>query len=297
MDIESLRVFLKVAELANLTRAAEQLGLAKSQVSRRIRRLEEDLGGNPFHRTSRSVRLSVEGEALLPRARDLVREADEIAAMFRSGQRLRGALRIDLPMKLAHAVIFPRLPEFLRRHPELQVFVSTTDHTVDPVREGFDCVLRVGESSDSDLIQRRIGELTMCNVASRAYLDRHGTPRSLGDLPAHQLIHYDPSGFSTHGEFDYLVDGAIASVRMRASVTVNNTDAYEAACLAGLGIIQLPRVGAREKLTTGELVEVLPEHGLPPMPVVLLHPHGRRPPARVRAVLKWLETIVQPHLA
>ena len=113
MDVETLRVFLEVAKVQNLTRAGERLGLAKSRVSRLIQALESELGVPLFHRTTRAVRLSADGEALVPRARSMIRDADEIAALFRSGQRLRGRVRIDLPLSLARTRVLPTLPDFL----------------------------------------------------------------------------------------------------------------------------------------------------------------------------------------
>lgn len=297
MDLESLRVFLKVAELSNLTRAGEHLGMVKSRVSRKIGALEEELGATLFHRTTRAVRLTADGEALLARARRIARDAEEIEALFRTGQRLRGIVRVDLPTRLACNVILPRLPELLERHPELELFVSTTDRIVDPVREGFDCVLRVGQSKASELVQRKLGEVTMVNVASSRYLERRGIPRRLEDLRAHVLVRYDSALSSDLPELEYLEGGEVVSWPMACSVTVNDASSYAAACRAGLGIIQAPLIGLRDELASGELVEILPEHRCAPMPVVLLHTHGRNLPHRVRAVARWLGDVVTPHLA
>ena len=294
MDVETLRVFLEVAKVQNLTRAGERLGLAKSRVSRLIQALESELGVPLFHRTTRAVRLSADGEALVPRARSMIRDADEIAALFRSGQRLRGRVRIDLPLSLARTRVLPTLPDFLEWHPELDLFISTTDRFVDAVREGFDVVLRVGEPPDSALIQRKLGEMEMVNCASAAYVARRGKPTTIGDLDGHRLIHYAVGG----GEpaFEWVDAAGEHSRPMIASVTVNSTDAYRAACLAGLGIVQVPRVGVGEALERGTLVELLPEHRCAPMPVSLLHPHGRRVPTRVRAVMDWIAEVVTRHL-
>lgn len=297
MDIDSLRVFLKVAELANLTRAGTQLGIGKSRVSRRIAALEKEIGGNLFHRTTRAVRLTADGEALLSRARRMVRDAEEIEALFRTGQRLRGTVRLDLPVRLARNIILPRLPELLERHPELELFVSTTDRIVDPVREGFDCVLRVGQPADSGLVQRKLGEVTMVNCASQGYVERRGIPRGLDDLDEHLLVHYDSALSPGSPVFEYLDGGQLETRPMQSSVTVNASDAYAEACRAGLGIVQVPLIGVREELASAELVEILPEHRCPPMPVVLLHTHGRKPPHRVRAVVRWIADVITPNLA
>lgn len=296
MDIDSLRVFVKVAELSSLTRAGKQLGIGKSRVSRRIGALEEEIGGTLFHRTTRAVRLTPDGEALLPRARRIVQDAEEIDTLFRTGQRLRGTVRVDLPIRLARNVILPRLPELLERHPELELFVSTTDRIVDPVREGFDCVLRVGQPTDSELVQRKLGEVTMVNCASRRYVERRGLPRRLEDLDDHLLVRYDSALSPAGPVFEYVDAGTLNTRPMRCSVTVTATDAYAAACRAGLGIVQVPLIGVVDELASGELVEILPEHRCPPMPVVLLHTHGRNPPHRVRAVMRWIADVITPYL-
>jgi DNA-binding transcriptional LysR family regulator len=296
VDIDSLRVFLKVAELSSLTRAGKQLAMGKSRVSRTLGALERELGGSLFHRTTRAVRLTADGAALLPRARRIVRDAEEIDALFRTGQRLRGTVRIDLPVRFARNVILPRLPELLERHPELDLFVSTTDRIVDPVREGFDCVLRVGRSRDSELVQRKLGEVAVINCASRLYVERKGLPRALEDLADHLVIGYDSTLSSESPGFDYVQDGEVKTWPMACSVTVNASDAYAAACRAGLGIIQVPLLGVRDELASGELVELLPDHRCAPMPVVLLHTHGRKPPHRVRAVARWIADVMTPHL-
>ena len=137
----------------------------------------------------------------------------------------------------------------------------------------------------------------MINCASPAYLRAHGKPRSLVDLERHLLVHYSSALGSELPEFEYH-DGARYQVRiMRSIVTVNNADAFQAACRAGLGIIQVPRIGVTQALAIGELVEILPKLRGQPLSVFLVHPHGRSVPRRVRVVLDWIESILRPHLA
>src|SRR5947208_1936282 len=138
MDIDALRMFVKVAELASFTRAAEQLGLSKARVSTAVRDLETDVGSRLLQRSTRAVHLTPHGEEFLARARQLVSEADDLATMFRAGSSLRGRVRIDMPQSLARSLFIPRLPELLAAHPHLEVQLSTTDRRVDLVREGFD---------------------------------------------------------------------------------------------------------------------------------------------------------------
>lgn len=299
MDLHELRTFAAVAELASFSRAAEQLGLAKGRVSTSVRQLEAQLGARLLQRTTRSVRLTPDGERFLDRCKSLLTEAEQLQAMFQPASGgLSGRLRIDLPTVLARDHVLPRLPEFLAAHPRLEVGVSTTDRRVDLVHEGFDCVLRVGTLVDSDLVARPLGFLRMRNLASPAYARAHGTPRTLADLARHRVVHYAPS-LNTQGAcWDYVDEGGQPrALPMRAQVTVNGTDAYQAAALAGLGMIQAPVLGTDALVASGQLLDVLPQWRAPAMPVSLMLPHRRQLAPRVQAVMAWLTQVLTPLLA
>jgi DNA-binding transcriptional LysR family regulator len=297
MDLESLRIFVKVAELASFTRAAEHLGMPKSRVSLRVGALEAELGSRLLQRTTRVVRPTPDGEQLLARAEHILLETDEIAAMFQAPKGLRGRVRADLPATFARDLFIPRLPELLAAHPHLELLLSTTDRRVDVVREGFDCVLRIGALADSGLVAKRLGVLPMMNCASASYLRKHGTPRTLEDLDRHLLIHYSSTLGGDPPMFEYRDGDRYRERTMRVSITVNSADAYLAACVAGLGIIQAPRTGKMEKIEDGTLVEILPDLTGEPMPVSILQAHGRSVPKRVRVVMSWLADVLEPHLA
>lgn len=296
IDLDALRMFVRVAELGSFTRAGQHLGVPKSRISLRLKALEEHLSTRLLQRTTRAVRLTPSGEQLLDRARLLVSDAAELATMFQATSTLRGRLRIDLPVAFARNLIIPRLPDFLAQHPHLEVLISTSDRRVDVVAEGFDCVLRVGTLREPGLVARRLGALAMINVASPAYLRRFGTPRSIADLGQHQLVHYSPLLSGQAASFEYRHGGRWLNRAMRAAVVVNGTDAYLAAGLAGLGILQAPRVGMMDAISRGLLVEILPELTCEPMPVSLVHGHGRTPPKPVRAVLQFLADVMAPAL-
>jgi DNA-binding transcriptional LysR family regulator len=296
VEIDVLRMFVKVAELASFTRAAEHIGLSKARVSTAVRALEADVGSRLLQRSTRAVRLTPDGEEFLVRARQLVNDADELASLFQAPSSLRGRVRLDTPQGFARSVVIPRLPELLAAHPHLEVQLSSTDRRVDLIREGFDCVLRVGKLDDSGLVARRLGEMPMMNCASPAYVRKYGTPRTLDDLDDHLVVHYSIRfGTETPG-FEYR-DGNVYRERpMRSVITVNSTDSYRAACDAGLGIIQSPRMGLSASVTAGELVEILPQHTAEPLPVALVHAHGRNAPRHVRAVMSWIAEQLKPHL-
>ena len=294
---EAMQIFVRVAELASFTQAAERLGLPKARVSTAVQQLEATLGTRLLHRTTRKVQMTQDGQAFYERCKDVLADMDELQAMFQQGgQALRGRLRVDMPTGAARNIVIPRLPEFLGAHPQLELEISSTDRRVDLVREGFDCVLRVGALDDSGLVARPLGMFRLINCASPAYVRAHGTPRTLDDLTRHQLIHYTPTLGAKSAGFEYF-DGAAWRFRaMRGAVTVNNAEAYQAACLAGLGIIQAPASGVQPLLAQGQLVELLPQHVGRPMPVSLLYAHRRHLSKRLQALMAWLTQVMQPHV-
>lgn len=297
LDLDALRTFVRVAELGSFTRAAEQLGMPKARASARVQALEAALGARLLVRTTRTVRATADGEQLVPRARRLLAEADDLAASYQGGRALRGVVRVDLPMTFARDLVIPRLPELFAQHPELELQLSTTDRLVDVAGEGFDLVMRIGTLRSSGLVAQRLGALAMANCASAGYLRKRGTPRTLADLDDHDLVHYAGSLGADPPLFEYRDGDHYRQHPMRARVTVNSADAYRAACVAGLGLIQAPRVGLRALLDDGVLVEVLPELPAEPMPVSLIHAGGRALPRRVRAVMTWLAAVMGPRLA
>jgi DNA-binding transcriptional LysR family regulator len=299
MDLQQIKVFVRVAELGSFTQAAEQLSQAKGQTSQIIRALESSLGMRLLVRTTRSVRLTPEGIEFLERSKQLLADADQLAGLFRhDGEQLRGTVRIDLLSDLAHDIVIPRLPEFLAQHPGLEVFIGTADRFVDVAQEGFDCVLRIGQLADSDLMFRPLGSLKMCNVASPQYLKARGTPKKLEDLSKHHLIHYSPSLSNRNVSWEWVdKTGKLCVQAMNASLVLNGTRAMQSACLASLGLMQVPRYGVKRFIDSGQLLEVMPRFVSPPLPVSLLYPYRRHLPARVRVTLDWLASTVAGVLA
>ncbi len=297
LDLFAVRAFLAVAGVSSFTRASAQLGLSKSRVSLLVRGLETQLGSRLLQRTTRTVRLTAEGEQFQERAERLVAEADELESLFSAPSSLKGRLRVALPVGMARDRVIPRLPEFLAAHPHLELLVSSTDRRVDVLREGFDCVVRVGPLGDSTLYARRLGTLAMINVASAAYVAKYGSPKTIDELERHFVVHYSTRLDAARPAFEYRDGARYRDKPMRALVTVNNTDGYQAACGAGLGIIQVPAVATiRAGLTSGVLVEVLPQFKSAPLPVSLVHAYGRSVPRRVRALMDWLTRVLGSYL-
>lgn len=299
-NLDPVLIFIRVAEMGSFTHAADSLGIQKGRASTAVRKLEDDLGVRLLHRTTRSVQLTEDGRAFHARARDLLADVDDLYSMF-AGERvaLRGRLRVDLPTELARTTIVPALPAFLAAYPELELELSSTDRQVDLVQEGFDCVLRIGPVGDDTLIARPLGQLRMVNAASPTYLARHGTPQTLDDLrlQGHRTIHYSRTlGAKPYGWEYPLGNGQYATLPLSGALHVNSVQTYEAAGLAGIGLMQAALSGVRRHLESGALIEILPDFRPEPLDVSLVVAHRHNLSRRVRAFMKWIEEVLAPYL-
>lgn len=292
--LELMKTFVRVTELRSFTQAAASLGLPKASVSEHVRDLEQLLGARLLNRTTRKVSVTQDGQALYERCKDMLADMDDMENMFRlDGAVLAGRLRIDMPTVAARQLVMPHLGAFLAAYPHIQIEVSSTDRRVDLVREGFDCVLRAGDVQDPSLIARYLGTVPMVNCASPAYLAQYGTPHTVDELARHRLVHYVSTLGARSAGFEYVLDGQLHQLAMAGSVTVNNTEAFQGACLGGMGIAQMPMSGARPHLAAGTLVAVLPRHVAPPMPIALLYTHRRDLPQRTRVFMDWLSALIE----
>ncbi len=300
-NLEPVLIFSRVAEMGSFTRAADSLGIQKGRASTAVRKLEDDVGARLLHRTTRSVQLTEDGRAFHARARDLLADVDDLHSMF-AGSRvaLRGRLRVDLPTELARTTIVPALPAFMAANPELELELSSTDRQVDLVQEGFDCVLRIGSIGDETLVVQPLGQLRMINAASPAYLARHGVPRSLEDLrlQGHRTIHYNRTlGSKPYGwEYPEHDGGSYATLSLPGALHVNSVQTYEAAGLAGMGLMQVALSGIRRHFESGALVEVLPDFRPEPLDVSLVVAHRNNLSRRVRAFMAWVGEVLTPFL-
>jgi DNA-binding transcriptional LysR family regulator len=296
-ELEAIPIFLKVAELESFSGAARQLGLPNATVSAAVRQLEQMLGTRLLQRTTRRVQMTQEGEAFYLRSREVLDEVDSLRGMFRSGADvLTGRLRVDMSVMMATKLVLPRLGEFMAKHPQLTIDLGTADRRVDLIREGYDCVLRAGVLLDSSLVARPLGSYRQVNCASPAYLAQYGTPQRLDDLVQHRLIHYDAQLGGSAPAWEWFDGAQPHYAPVGSALTVNGTASYEAACLAGLGLIQVPRAGLREHFDAGRLVEVLPDYQPAPMPLAFVYPTRRHVPARAVAFMDWVAALLAPYL-
>jgi DNA-binding transcriptional LysR family regulator len=297
-----MQIFMRVAELQSFTQASVSLGLSKTHVSNVVAQFETFLGARLLQRTTRTVRLTQDGQSCYERCKSLLAEFQELESLFQlQAEQVSGRLRVDMSTGIARNLVLPKLAEFIEQYPHIELELSSTDRKVDVIAEGFDCVIRVGSVQQEGLIAKKLGHFKMLNCVSPAYIAKYGKPESLEDLTQqnHKLVHYVSQLGGTDSGFEYQdphTHQGNLTIQLPQLITVNNADAYSSACLAGLGIIQVPSIGVAKYLNTGELVEILKNYPAPPMPVSLLYPHRRHLSKRLQVFMAWLNQQMTPFL-
>jgi DNA-binding transcriptional LysR family regulator len=193
---------------------------------------------------------------------------------------------------LARYFLLPQLPEFLAEYPGIELYMSEGDRLVDLVREGIDCVLRVGAVQESDMVARRVAMLEEVTVAAPAYVERFGMPQSIDELDGHRMIGFHSSATGNVLPLEFLVHGVLRTVTLPATLSVNGADSYAAAARLGLGLIQAPRYRFEDDLLRGTLVTVLADYPPSPSPVSVLYPRNRQLAPRVRVFIDWLVQVM-----
>lgn len=284
---EAMRVFTRVVERRSFTQAADDLGLPRSTVTEAVQQLEARLGVRLLQRTTRQVSPTLDGEAYHRRCLALIADLEDAEGAF-AGTKPKGLLRVDVHGTLARHFVLPRLPEFLDTYPELELSLTEGDRLVDLVREGIDCVLRVGALQDTQMVARRVAMLDEITCAAPSYIARHGMPKSVDDLDGHRIVGFRSSATGGLLPLEFTVAGKVRTVALPATVSVNAAESLVAAARQGLGLMQAPRYHLEADLARGSLVEVLRDNPPTPTPVSLLYPHSRQLSPRVRVFIDWL---------
>ena len=286
-----MRVFTRVLERRSFTLAAEDLGIPRSTVTDAIKQLEKRLGAQLFVRTTRHVNPTLDGQAYYHRCIEIIASVEDAEGAF-SGVKPRGLLRVEVQGTLARHFLLPELPVFLEKYPEIEFYMTEGDRFVDPVREGIDCVLRVGALQDSDMIARRVTMLDELTVASPSYLALFGQPEHPDELAeGHRMVGFRASGSIVPMPLEFMVEGKLRTVTIPAPVTVNAAESYTAAACLGFGIIQLPRYHAMKHIAEGKLTPILTAYPPTPSPVSVVYPRDRQLSPRVRVFIDWLVAI------
>lgn len=282
MDIEDLRTFVEVADAGGVTPAARRLGISKSMVSRRLARLEAELGAQLLSRTTRGAALTEAGVTFRDHAAKVTAEIDLATDAIMPAGELRGRLRITAPLSFGPTHFAAVLADLAMRHPQLHVHASYTDRIVDLIAEGFDCAIRVGNLPDSNLLARRVGPIYAKCVAAPSYLERHGAPETPEQLVVHQAV---MQGTETWP----IMDGdRVVAIRPNGRFKADNGAALVAAALAGIGVAVLPVALIREHLDSGALVPVMPRYPVRELGVFVVRPPGQHPQRKIRVLTEML---------
>jgi DNA-binding transcriptional LysR family regulator len=288
--LEAMRLYTRIVELGSFTAAADDLNLPRATVTHAIKRLEARLGAQLLLRTTRRVRATRDGETYYGHCVRLLADMDEVETDFREALvQPKGRLRVDLPVTLARLLVIPALRDFFARYPQIKLDIGTGDRFVDLVRDGVDCVLRVGELGDSGMVGRRVAMLEQVTVASAAYVRRHGMPASLAALQdGHLAVNWISPTTHRAEPLEFMVGRKRREIVLPGCVSISGVDAYLGCCEAGLGIAQMPTYRIADMLKSGQLRKILPKHPPPSLPMTILYPQQRQMPARLRVFVDWL---------
>jgi DNA-binding transcriptional LysR family regulator len=282
LDIEELRTFVEVADAGGVTSAARRLGVAKSIVSRRLARLEADLGIQLLARTTRGAALTEAGATFRDHAAKACAEIDIARETILPAGDLRGRLRIAAPLSFGPTHFAPILASLAQRHPKLHVQACYTDRFVDLIAEGYDCAIRVGHLSDSTLLARRVGWTTARYVATPDYIRRHGSPETPEEFVTHEVV--------MQGTETWLaMDGdKVVPMKPQGRFKADNAVALVAAALAGIGIAGIPEDLIRDHLASGALVPVMPRFPPQELGIYVIRPPGQHPARKIRVLTEML---------
>ncbi len=291
--LDAIEWLTSVVRAGSFAGAARRLGVTASAVSRRVAKLEDDLGVQLLARTTRSLVLTEDGRAFHDRCVRVLEELEEARAVLaRAGKEPAGTLRVDAPLALGREALAPALTTFAGRHPRIRVDLTVRDQFVDPIAEGIDVLVRIGPLRDSSLYARRLGESKIVHCASPRYGAANRLPRTLVELEAHAHVAFLREGRPTPLRF--FRDGALVEVEPRVSFGANDAAVLRRLALDGHGIAALFDFLVKDDLATGALVEVLPDHETQHWPIHALYPKNRHLLPKVGAFLEFLQELFSP---
>lgn len=287
VDIIDVVAFVGVVETGAFARAAERMGVAKSILSRRVARLEEQLGAKLLTRSARGASPTDIGQAYFERASNILADleaAQEVVA--EAVTQVAGTIRLSAPLSFGTQYLAPALAEFAKLHPKVELDVSLEDRKVDLIGGGYDLAIRIGRLADSSLIARRIAPVRAAVLASPDYLDRRSRPKTPQDLNGHDLLFYANAGIGQQWRFK--IGGRWETVRGRIRLRADNGEMLREAACSGLGIVILPTFIASSAIEAGKLEVLLPGYPLDESGLHVVMPPGRATTARVRALVDFL---------
>lgn len=286
-QLEDMQVFIRVVEAGGIGRAAEQLDIAKSAVSRRLSELESRLETRLINRTTRTSSLTDAGRGYYERAVKVLDSVSEMNAdTAEADTSLSGTLRIAVPLSFGIMHLSPAIDEFTRRHPELSIRIDFSDRQVDIIDEGFDLAFHIAELKDSSIQARKISPINHVLVASRRYLDKNPALNSPDDLKQQNILKYGSSSISLWHIKD--AEGKDHQLHLHSKMIANNGDFLKDMAISGHGIVILPTFLVWKALESGELVKVLPDCTYPTINAYAVYPKNRYLPQRARLLIDFM---------
>lgn len=274
--------FARAVEMGSLSSAGRDLGISQPNMSRYVSALEEHLQTRLLHRSTRNLVLTPEGERYYAEVRRILDAVTESESSLRENVEPSGLLRVACPTALAHAFVMPQIPAFLARYSDVSLDLQISDQYVDLVGEGAELAIRIGHLQDSSLRARRVGLFQRVCVASKAYLEKRGTPVEPNDLRDHDCVIY--SLLSSGNTWSFLNTDVSVTGRIR----VNSPEAVRTAVLSGLGVGYGPQWLFEDGLKDESLCLILNEHFSPPVPIQILYVANRLMPKRVTAFMDFM---------
>jgi DNA-binding transcriptional LysR family regulator len=295
---DAMKAFVRVVETGSFTKAAATLHMSRTTVTQLVQQLEARLRVKLLNRTTRKVNVTEDGAAYYEGIVPLLAQLEEVETGLPSASGLpKGLLRVDVPSPLASLILIPALPDFYARYPDLQLDLGVSDRVVDLIGENVDCVLRGGELSDQSLIARRVADLPLGIYAAPEYLARAGTPSHPAELEEswHHIVSFNWSRVGQGFPHQLSREEERVTVQSRHVLAIDDGNAYLAAGLAGLGVLWLPEYMARKHVAQGELVRLLADWHIAPMPLYLAFPPNRYVSKKLRVFIDWIVALMAQH--
>jgi DNA-binding transcriptional LysR family regulator len=290
--LAAMEAFVLVVDTGSFSAAARRLNVGQPAVSKLVAQLEERLGVKLLVRTTRGLTATEAGLNYYERARRSIEEADEAESAARgAGSGLTGRLRICGAVTFARIHLIPRLPEFLARHPELEMEVVLDDRNIDLVQEGIDVALRIGQLSDSSLTARRIASGRHVVVGTPAYFERTGKPTAPGDLAAHQAVIYDQQAGGQDWTFQR--DDAEIAVTLKGRLRVSAAEGVRAAVLANAGVAVASEWMFSPEIADRTVQMVLQDWELPRIDLWAVFPTGRAATTKARTFTQFVQEVMR----
>lgn len=293
--IAAMNVFVRVVEAGTFTKAADTLDLPNATVTRLVQQLEQELQVRLLHRTTRRVSVTPEGATYYERIVRLLAELSDIESTTRQSMaKPSGKVKVETVPGLANTVIIPALHEFYREYPDVDIELGASHRHADLIGEGIDCVIRAGSVNEQLMVARRIGSVAFMTCATPGFIKAHGlpkTPEDLKELPTIGMM----TASGRPSPFSFERDGEALELNLQHRLVVGDSNAYIAACCAGLGIAQLPVYAATDALRDGRLQQVLEDWNNSVTPIHVLYAPNRFLSAKVRVFIDWVAALFEQH--